>query len=254
MPLRADPDHDGMSLLCAPDGEVLARLLLRDDDGEPVAARVTPVVLPLAAVVAQARHDLAGLRLDTPDDDLVAALLADGLTLKRASTTLRRDLVGLPEPAALPAGWSWLHPGWDEDLARALQAAYAPGHPDGRWTPGDTEAVREMVEHGRPVPALVPASARIVGPDGRSAGHVLTAGPVPWTEDECGWVLNLAVAPWSQGRGLGRALLDRALHGTRQMGLPTLDLSVVDGGPARRMYDAAGVRVLERVLSVPLPG
>lgn len=56
------------------------------------------------------------------------------------------------------------------------------------------------------------------------------------------------------GPGSGRALLDRALRGTRQAGLPTLDLEVVDGGPARRMYDAAGFRVLERVLSVSLPG
>jgi predicted N-acetyltransferase YhbS len=111
-----------------------------------------------------------------------------------------------------------------------------------------------MVEQGRPVPALVPASARVADPEGRSVGHVLTAGPVPWTEGTCGWVLNLAVAPWSQRQGLGRALLDRALHGTLQAGLPTLDLSVVDGGPARRMYAAAGFRPVERLLSVPLPG
>jgi hypothetical protein len=52
--LRADPDDDAGSLLCAPDGQVLARLTLRDDDGEQVAARVQPVVRPLAAVVAQA--------------------------------------------------------------------------------------------------------------------------------------------------------------------------------------------------------
>jgi mycothiol synthase len=251
--LLADPDHGGLTLLCAPDGDVLARLRLRDDDGEQVASRVTPVGRSLVRVVAQARVDLAGTRLETADDDLLAALLADGLQLGRASTTLRHDLVDLPELSALPDGWSLAPPGWDQDLARSLEAAYSPDHPDGGWTPGDTAAVREMVEQGRPVPALGAASARLVGPDGRSAGHVLTAGPVPWTEDRCGWVLNLAVAPESQGRGLGRALLDRALHGTRQAGLPTLDLSVVDGGPARRMYDAAGFRVLERVLSVSLP-
>ncbi len=252
--LRADPDDDAGSLLCAPDGQVPARLTLRDDDGEQVAARVKPAVRPLAAVVVQARHDLAGLRLDTADDDLAAALVADGLTLRRASTTLRHDLVDLPDPAALPVGWSWRAPGWDDDLERALEAAYASGHPDGRWAPDDTKAVRDIVEQGRPVAPLGPASGRVAGPDGRSAGHVLTAGPVPWTEDTCGWVLNLAVGPSSQGQGLGRALLSRAMHGTQQAGLPTLDLSVVDGGPARQMYDAAGFRVLERVLSVPLPG
>lgn len=91
MSLRADPDDDAGSLLCAPDGQVPARLTLRDDDGDRVAARVQPIVRPLAAVVAQASHDLAGLRLDTADDDLAAALVADGLTLRRASTTLRHD-------------------------------------------------------------------------------------------------------------------------------------------------------------------
>lgn len=111
-----------------------------------------------------------------------------------------------------------------------------------------------MLERVEPVPALTTATARAVGPDGRSAGHVLTAGPVPWTEQPCGWVLNLGVHPEVQGRGLGRALLDRALHRTRDAGLPSLDLSVVDGSPARRMYDAAGFRVLERVLAVDLPG
>lgn len=91
--LRADPDDDAGSLLCAPDGQVPARAP-RDDDGDRVAARVQPIVRPLAAVVAQARHDLAGLRLGTADDDLAAALVADGLTLRRASTTLRHDPSG----------------------------------------------------------------------------------------------------------------------------------------------------------------
>jgi mycothiol synthase len=253
MPLLADPDDYSRSLLCTSGGEVLARLTLRDDEGERVAAGFTPAVRTLDVVVAQARLDLAGARVETGDDQLAAAFVADGLEMQRASTTLRHDLVDLPPPAALPAGWSWRTSGWDDDLAQALAAAYGNGHPDGGWTANDTRAVRELIEQARPVPALSGASARVAGPDGRSAGHVLTAGPVPWTVDICGWVLNLAVAPWSQGLGVGRALLDRALQGTAQAGLPSLDLSVVDGGPARRLYDSAGFRVLERVLSVRLP-
>ncbi|WP_446217436.1 GNAT family N-acetyltransferase [Micromonospora sp. IBHARD004] len=50
-------------------------------------------------------------------------------------------------------------------------------------------------------------------PRGNSAGHVLCAGPVPWTEDVCAWVLNLAVAPRAQGLGFGRALLTHAFAG-----------------------------------------
>ena len=253
VPLSPDPSDDRATLLQDDGGTSLARLRSRDDDGDPVAAGFVPLTDDLFSVVRHARRDLAGSRLETPHDGLLAALLADGLELARASTTLTHDLVDLPGPTALPAGWTWREPGWDDDLAAALTQAYGPEHPDGQWQPDDTEAVRDMLEHGRPVAALAGATARVVGPDGRSAGHVLTAGPVPWTEHPCGWVLNLALHPGSQGQGIGRALLDRALHGTRAAALPSLDLSVVDAGPARRLYDAAGFRVRERVLAVDLP-
>ncbi|MEV0715406.1 GNAT family N-acetyltransferase [Asanoa sp. NPDC050611] len=110
-----------------------------------------------------------------------------------------------------------------------------------------------MFERSDPVPPLSPASARLLGPDGRSAGHVLCAGPVPWTEYPCAWVLNIGVGPRAQGRGLGRALLTHALRGTREAGLPALALSVADGNPARRLYDRAGFVVVTRVLSLTMP-
>jgi mycothiol synthase len=253
VPLSSDPSYDRATLLQDDAGTRLARLRLRDDDGVRVAAECVPLTDDLPALVRHLRDDLAGSRLETPHGGLLAALLADGLALGRASTTLTHDLADIPEPTALPGGWTWRPPGWDDDLADALAQAYGPEHPDGRWQPDDTVAVRGMLEHGQPVPALAGATARVAGPEGRSAGHVLTAGPVPWTEQPCGWVPNIAVHPHSQGLGLGRALLDRALHGTRPAGLPSLDLSVVDGGPARRMYDAADFRILGRVLAIDLP-
>lgn len=246
------PDED--SLIRADDGTVLARFRPRDDDGERGVAGLRPEPgVPVARVAAQALRDLAGTHLETPDDDLAAALVAGGAVLTRSATDLRHDLTGLPEPVALPAGWALADAGWDDDLAEAAAAAYAPGHPDGGWTENDTKAVRAMFERADPVPALTPASARLVGPDGRSAGHVLCAGPVPWTDYTCAWVLNIAVGPAAQGHGFGRALLRHALHGTRAAGLPTLALSVVDGNSARRLYDAAGFRPVTRVLALRLP-
>ncbi|MEE3918097.1 hypothetical protein V2I01_04005 [Micromonospora sp. BRA006-A] len=44
-----------------------------------------------------------------------------------------------------------------------------------------------------------------------------------------------------------------ALRGAREVGLPSVGLSVVDGNPARRMYGAVGFRVLTRVLTVRIP-
>lgn len=252
--VRPDAEAPADSLLCTDEGHALARFRLRDDDGQRVAAQVRPLPgATLADVVAQARRDLAGLRLETPHDNLATALVAGGLELRRAATDLRHDLAGLPAPPALPAGWSLAAAGWDDDLAEACASAYGPGHPDGSWQADDTRQIRAMLDEAYPVPPLLSASARVVGPDGRSAGHVLCAGPVPWTDDLCGWILNLAVAPYAQGQGLGRALLVHALRGTREAGLPTLGLSVADGNPARRVYDTAGFHTHTRALSVLLP-
>ncbi|WP_245736671.1 GNAT family N-acetyltransferase [Micromonospora pattaloongensis] len=254
MPVRPHPEDCADSLLLADDGTTLARMRIRDDSGMRVAAEVRP--LPGAAqsqIAEQARRDLAGFRLETSDDGLAASLVAGGLALHRAATDMRHGLADVSAPVTLPAGWSLGSPGWDDDLAEGLAAAYGPGHPDGPWQASDTEAVRAMFDVGDPVPPLLPASARLVDPDGRSAGHILCAGPVPWTDDVCAWILNLAVAPRAQSRGFGRALLTHALRGAHEAGLPAVGLSVADGNPARRIYESAGFRPHTRVLSVLLP-
>ncbi len=251
MPLRHDADH---TTLTSTDGTPLARLRLRDDDGTPLADDVRPAPgAPQPQIAAHARHDLAGLRLHTPDDQLARALVDTGLKLRRAATDMRHQLDDLPAAPPLPDGWTLAPGGWDDDLAAGLAAAYGPHHPDGSWTDSDTTEIRGMFERGEPVPPLASASARVVGPDGRSAGHVLCAGPVPWTDDLCAWILNIGIAPRAQGNGLGRALLIHALHGTRDAGLPRLGLEVADGNPARRLYDAAGFQIRTRVLSLDLP-
>lgn len=239
--------HDEAGVWCAD-------MRLWDDDGVPAAGPVVlrPGASPTAVAVMCIRL-LAGRRLDTPDDRLADALVAQGVTLTRAATDLRHDLTDLLPPS-LPNGWQLVAGGWDASLEESLTAAYADGHPDGTWTPKASAEVSGMFAPDAEVPALAGASARVRGPDVRSYGHVLVAGPVPWRPTRCGWVLNLAVAPAAQGRGLGRALLAHALRGTHAAGLPALELSVVDGGPGRRLYNAAGFEVLAGVLSIPLPG
>lgn len=254
MPLRTETGDPDTTLLHTDDGTPLARLRLRDDDGTLLAERVLPLPgADLDQVAVQARRDLAGRRLTTPDDALARVLVDGGLRLRRAATDLRHDLAVLPPPPPLPDGWSLRPGGWDDDLAEGLAAAYGPEHPDGPWQDGDTAQIKAMFEYGDPVPPLTGACARIVGPDGRSAGHVLCAGPVPWTEDDCAWILNLGVAPRAQGLGLGRVLLVHAMHGSRAAGLPRLGLEVADSNHARRLYDSVGFQVRTRVLSVDLP-
>jgi GNAT superfamily N-acetyltransferase len=230
-----------------------ADVVLLDDDGVATARVELVPGATATSVAAQAVQHLAGRRLETADQALADALVARGLRLQRAATDLRHDVADLPPPQPLPAGWSLAGPGFDDDVLAAVTAAYGPDHPDGGWTTSDTQEVRAMFAGTAEVPPLAYASARLLGPDGRSAGHVLVAGPVPWRDTPCGWVLNVAVAPAGQGRGLGRALMVHALHGVLAAGLPALELSIVDGGPARPLYDRLGFRVLRRVLTVDLP-
>lgn len=56
------------------------------------------------------------------------------------------------------------------------------------------------------------------------------------------------VDPHWHGRGLGKALLDRALAWCRERGFGRVFLWTVDGLPAsRRLYEKAGFRIVERV-------
>lgn len=152
----------------------------------------------------------------------------------------------------LPTGWSLGTGTWDDDLAVAVAQAYGPDHVDGPWAEQDTAEVAGMFQPGADLEPLAPATARVVDPEGRSAGQVLCAGPVPWV-DEGAWVLTVGLADRARGLGLGAALVAHALHGTGRAGLPRLGLSVTEGNPARRLYDAAGFRVVSRVLSLRLP-
>lgn len=252
MPLLPDPEDPAGSLLVADDGRPLGRTRLRRDDGVADRTRVHPGAT-VDELAGQARRDLAGLRVATSEPLLADALLAAGALPHRVATDLRHDLTGTLPSEVLPAGWALAASGWDDDLQAAVREAYGTGHVDGPWTDEDTAEVRAAHRPGVAVPALAPASARVRDPEGRSAGHVLCAGPVPWVEDGAAWVLTLGLASRARGRGLGRALLARALSGTRAAGLPGLGLSVTEGNPAERLYRSADFRVVQRVVSVRLP-
>jgi len=102
------------------------------------------------------------------------------------------------------------------------------------------------------VPPLVPASAWLLDPSGRSVGHVRCTGPVPWRDAVRVGARRLGGTAGA-GPQPGRALMVRALHGARAAGLPTLEPSVADGNSARRLYDSLGLRPLTRTRTVDLP-
>ena len=108
---------------------------------------------------------------------------------------------------------------------------------------------------GAAQPPLAPATARVLDPDGRSAGHVLCAGPVPWVEDGGAWVLTLGLADRARGRGLGRgAARCTPCTAPARRGCPRSGLSVTEGNPAQRAVRRPRVRAgRARALSVRLP-
>jgi mycothiol synthase len=247
------PTADGPegTLLSDQSGVPVATFRRRTEDGEETAGRFlpTPGTSPDRAA-RQAVRELPGRRLTTHDEEVARALAGAGCTLLRAATDMQRDLTE-PIPVRPPvAGWSLIEHDWDDDLAAALAAAYGPDHPDS----GDRVGrLRGLVTSERGLVFLPGASARLRGPDGRSAGQVFTVGPVPWGSTPMSWVLDLAVVPGAQGQGFGAALLAYAMRGTLDAGLATAGLTVTDGNPARRLYDRMGFRPALRHFALRAP-
>lgn len=107
-----------------------------------------------------------------------------------------------------------------------------------------TEAVRRADEWGRgPSPVVAELDGRVVGFVLACPYRAATEQPAHWPHDrDAGEVAALYVDPaGGQGRGVGRALLTRALADLRTAGHPVARLWVLTANArARRFYSAAG--------------
>lgn len=129
--------------------------------------------------------------------------------------------------------WSEILPSW--------KAAYGPGHPD--HVPGDDEdliesELRPYVERAALGP--VHRSTTLATVDGRVAAAIvisLRPEPVPFGGP---WITEVWSDPGSPVRGLGSALIGRALAMLSADGFETLGLAVTEGNPARRVYERLG--------------
>lgn len=226
-----------------PDGAVLATCFLREQGTGLVGGRFLAAQGVVADdLLAAVRRRLPGVRLSTQDEPTAELLTDGGLPLVRVATDMLRDLDDLPdrrEVAVSPARY-------DEALLPLLRET-------SENVDTHVRAVRALFDQGLPAPLLPSASGRALV-DGDVAGHVLTGGPAPWSPEPTAWVFDLAVRAAQQGRGLGAALLMHALHGAREVGVVRIGLTVTDGNPARRLYQAAGFRPHLRSWSVAVPG
>jgi GNAT superfamily N-acetyltransferase len=163
-------------------------------------------------------------------------------------------LADAPPVPELPPGYSWL--AWNDGLldshAEVLYASFRD-EIDSVVFPslGDPIGCRcLMVEISRKAGFLPEATWLVAGPGG-------PIGSVQGVRDRTGpgAIQNLGVAPGQRGRGLGEALLLRALHGFRAQGLPQALLEVTArNDPAVRLYRRVGFRcrkTLYKAVEVP---
>ncbi|MDQ6795163.1 MAG: GNAT family N-acetyltransferase [Chloroflexota bacterium] len=105
---------------------------------------------------------------------------------------------------------------------------------------GYAEELRDVASRAGVVPVLV-----AVDPDGTMLGTVTyVPGPGPYAEsereDEAGFRM-LAVAPWAQGRGVGRALVETCIGRARAEGRSAIAiLTRPSMRTAHRLYETLG--------------
>jgi GNAT superfamily N-acetyltransferase len=203
--------------------------------------------------------DLAGA-LVSGDEALGRALVAAGAAPHRHAHLYSWDLRATPPP-----GWEPAHapPGVRitdldrpaADLVDAWRAAFPPGHPDHLGGPPPAGVERELADQlaGRVLGPLLPCSGLAAAGDGRVVAAVIVTDRAGEPPHGGPWVCDLFRHPAPEWAGLGRLLLERALHLGAELGLPALGLAVTDGNPARRLYQTLGFRHLSSSLNVLVP-
>jgi hypothetical protein len=197
-----------------------------------------------------------------PEDNakLVDALLAAGATVSRHALGYTYPLGG---EVIIPADWS--HPVLPsdavlapitevtEELVGLIQRAFPPEHPDHSiddWDPVDglatlierqslgpvLDGTIQVLRGGRPLAALI---------INRFVGSPPYGGP---------WISDVFRDPDDlDARGLGGALIRRALALLAVAGEPALTLAVTAGNPAAQRYEALGFTRCWEALRLRLP-
>ena len=158
-----------------------------------------------------------------------------GLELAVAEHEMRRPTT-LTEQRPFPVELT-LRP-WSEDAAPLFHHAYAgafrdrPGFPG--WDEAHWRAAFAAGDGFRPDLSVVVLE-----------GAEPAAFAVLWVEEGTGWITQMGVRPAWRGKGLGEALLARALTAFAKEGIETAALEVATNNPAARaLYERMGFAVL----------
>jgi len=155
---------------------------------------------------------------------------------------MERELTGLPEAGAMPAGYSleaW-QARWLEAHAEVLAACFE-GSTDAEIFPtlgsyqGCLHLLRELVQRRDFLPE---ATCLLVGPEG-PCGSIQAL----WERRGVAAIQNIGIRPEQQNRGLGRALLLHLLLTLQRSGYGRVLLEVTASNmPALRLYQGLGFR------------
>jgi GNAT superfamily N-acetyltransferase len=219
-----------------------------------------PAGVPPDLAADAAVSTLAGYAFSTADAPLVEALTARGATELRHAHTMTHDLRPAPD-VATPAGAVVARLSSDELLASADVlaavdvAAYAPDHPDHEHD-DPASAARELRAF---------AKGEILGPfldvstvarvNGKLAGTCIVIGAEGRPPDGGPWIVDVFRDPALSARGLGAALIARAIAACRDDGLPGLGLAVTHANQtAYRLYRRLGFVDSVEAWTLALPG
>lgn len=138
-----------------------------------------------------------------------------------------------------------------EPALKAFTAKFNNGDPEG-WQELKTCLHEQCIQDSFISVSLQPAGHRLSAlgfrwlDNDQELSSVLTSGGsvvaycLVARHGQTALVNDIAVAPAWQGRKLGSWLLNRAISDCRAAGIGTLELSVQQGNPARRIYERAG--------------
>jgi GNAT superfamily N-acetyltransferase len=174
--------------------------------------------------------------VDNPPDGpaTAEALAAARIEFAVGEDEMTRPTGKAPE-ASFPDGLS-LFP-WNESMAPHFFRAYSeafrtrPGFPN--WEYSRWQAAFAADQAFRPELSVVVLE-----------GSEPAAFAIIWVEDGTGWITQMGVRPEWRGKGLGEAMISRALSAFAAEGIETAALEVATNNPqARALYERMGFKI-----------
>jgi len=215
---------------------------------EALAARL----IRAASALARKRHDSRLIQTLLPPDvprAIAAAYEGAGFEQLAELAYMRRAMRPEDGHPATEADLQWLRYSFfrQREFARTIAASYVDSldcpRLAGLRTVGDAIATHKATG------IFSPKAWHVARLDGKPVGVELVNNL-----SGRGDLVYLGVAAGARGRGIGRALLARAIADTAALGLPQMGLAVdVANTPAMRLYEHAGFKELRRRIAWFVP-